>query len=465
MRVAAAHQEEVAHGVAPHFVHQLAQGQVAPGAFGEPHLLAALHYRHHLMQDVLGIPGGDAHAQRLQADAHPRDRAVMVGALHVDRARKAPFPLVDVIGDVRHKVRIVAALLGPFPHHAVFVVAEVGGLEPERTVLLVCVSGRHQPAERLLHLARRVQRRLEEVHVEPDPERLEVAVLLLAQLLHREAPYRVEVSPLRIFRVPGAVALADLADVLPVVAALRQLGRLPAQLADPGLHAVRQIHDLGAAIVVIKFPGHAPAGPFEQGGDGVAQGGLPAVPHVQRAGRIRRDELDVHGLPGAPPSPVAAAVPLARREHRGDHGRKLRLREEEIDESRPGHGDLTHQPLRQLERRDQPLRHGAGLLFERLGERERQIGRDITVGGVARALQLDRGRGHGRTQPRRRRRQRRADRLVRPHLSPEGFFFLVLSGFDSAAGFASGLDSGLDSGFDSGFDPSADSGFPAPARL
>src|SRR5438067_3577040 len=61
----------------------LAQGQVAPGAFGEPHLLAALHYRHHLMQDVLGIPGRDAHAQRLQADAHPRDRAVMVGALHV----------------------------------------------------------------------------------------------------------------------------------------------------------------------------------------------------------------------------------------------------------------------------------------------------------------------------------------------------------------------------------------------
>src|SRR5256884_6192177 len=131
---------------------------------------------------------------------------------------------------------------------------------PRSTLFPYTTLFRSQPAERLLHLARRIQRRLEEVHVEPDPERLEVAVLLLAELLHREAPHGIEVVPLGILRVPGAVALADLADVLPVVATLRQLGRLPAQLADPGLHAVRQIHDLGAAIVVIEFPGHPRAG-------------------------------------------------------------------------------------------------------------------------------------------------------------------------------------------------------------
>src|SRR5207302_4839511 len=109
--------------------------------------------------------------------------------------------------------------------------------------------------------------RLEEVDVELDPERLEVAVLLLAELLHREAAHRVEVGTLGIFRVPGEVALRDLADVLPVISALRQRGRLPALLADPGLHAARQIRDLHAAIVVVELPRHPPAGPSEQGGD------------------------------------------------------------------------------------------------------------------------------------------------------------------------------------------------------
>src|SRR6266700_2956814 len=61
--------------------------------------------------------------------------------------------------------------------------------------------------------------------------------------------------------------------------------------------------------------------------------------------------------------------------------------------------------------------------------------------GVARSLELHRGRRQGHPQARRGIRQGRADHLVRLHLSPESFFFLVRSaGFASAAGFGSAPD-------------------------
>jgi hypothetical protein len=57
----------------------------AAGALGDLDLLAAAHHRDHLVQHVVRVPRRDADAQRLQAGAHPGDRAVVVGALHVDR--------------------------------------------------------------------------------------------------------------------------------------------------------------------------------------------------------------------------------------------------------------------------------------------------------------------------------------------------------------------------------------------
>src|SRR2546422_6760143 len=65
-----------------------------------------------------------------------------------------------------------------FPYTTLFrsvlVVAEVRGLEPQRTVPLVRVASGHQPAQRLLDLAAPVQRRLEEVDVELHAESLQV---------------------------------------------------------------------------------------------------------------------------------------------------------------------------------------------------------------------------------------------------------------------------------------------------
>ena len=74
----------------PDLVDQVAHRHVAAGALADLHFLAAAHHRHHLVQHVVGIARRDADAERLQPGAHARDRAVVVGALHVDRPCAKP---------------------------------------------------------------------------------------------------------------------------------------------------------------------------------------------------------------------------------------------------------------------------------------------------------------------------------------------------------------------------------------
>ena len=162
---------------------------------------------------------------------------MVVGALHVDRAREAALPLRDVVRDVGQEVRRLAALLRAPAHDAILVVAEVGRPQPERAVLLVRVAGGDEPLDRLVDAAVGVQRRLEEVDVELDAERLKVAVLLLAQLVHGEASHGIEVVGVRVGRMFVDVPLRDLANVLAVIAALGNLDVGAAQLAHARLHA------------------------------------------------------------------------------------------------------------------------------------------------------------------------------------------------------------------------------------
>ena len=320
------------------------------------------------------------------------------------------------------------------------------------------MPSRLQLSNRLVHFLVGVQRRLEEVDVELDAERLQVRVLLPAQLLHGKPLDGVEVGSIRIVRVGSDVALGDVPDVLAVIAALRKHCRAAAQFLDPRLYAAREAQDLAAPVVVVELARHAPTGPLEQRRDCVAQGRLTAVADVQRTGRVGRDELDVHG-PTLPH--IASPVALASREHRLEDAGELRCSEKKIDEPGAGDFDLADQTLRELQGRDQPLGDRPGLLLERLGEGEREVGGDVAVRGVARPLELDRGGGQGHLQPRCGIRQRRADHLVRLHLSPEFFFFLARSaGFVSATDFDSGL--GLDSA--AGFASSFCSGL-SPARL
>ena len=59
------------------------------------------------------------------------DRAVMVAALDVDDLGEPALPLRHVIRDVGHEVRVAAVGLA---HHAVLVVAVVGGAQPQRAL-------------------------------------------------------------------------------------------------------------------------------------------------------------------------------------------------------------------------------------------------------------------------------------------------------------------------------------------
>jgi hypothetical protein len=132
--VGLAREQEEAHGVLAGPLDQVAQRDVAAGALADLDLFAVAHHAHHGVQHVVGVALGDAHIGSLQAGAHAGDGAVVVRALDVDHLGEAALELLDVIGHIGHEVGVAAVGLA---HHAVFVVAVVGGLEPQRAVLLI----------------------------------------------------------------------------------------------------------------------------------------------------------------------------------------------------------------------------------------------------------------------------------------------------------------------------------------
>src|SRR5438067_2534020 len=172
-----------------------------------------------------------------------------------------------------------------------------------------------------------LERGLEVVVVEAHAEGLQVAVLLGAQLGDREAPDRGEV--LAVVGARPEPFRGDLADVLAVVAVGRELGRETEALAHARLHREREVVDLVAGVVVVELARDLKAARFEQRRDRVAERGLPPVPDVQGAGRVRRHELDHDALAArALGAPVASALG-----EDGAHDVLLRLRAQaQVDE-------------------------------------------------------------------------------------------------------------------------------------
>ena len=298
-------------------------------------------------------------------------------------ALEPALPLRDVVCDVRHEVRRLAALLGAAAHDAILVVAEVGGLEPERAVLLVRVAGRDQALDRLFDAAVRVQRRLEEIHVELDAERLEIEVLLRAQFAHRELPHRVEIVGRGIGRVFVDVALCEISNVLAVIAALGERDLLSAELAHARLDAQREIRDLRAGVVVIELSRHPPAGRAEQRADRVAERSLSAVANVQRPRWIRRYEFHVDGalLAG-----VRTTVLISRRDQRTKSlGEDVRGNTK-IDEPRARDLRRLDSSASEVEAFDDCRREIAGLSPHAFREDHRQIRRPIAERGIARTF-------------------------------------------------------------------------------
>src|SRR5262249_30338790 len=88
----------------------------------------------------------------------------------------------------------------------------------------------------------------------------------------------------------------DLLDVLPVVAIPGPAWRARGDSAAAGLHRKREVLDLRSGVVVVKLAGDRVALRLEQRRDRVAKRRLAPVADVQRAGRVGRNELDLHLL-------------------------------------------------------------------------------------------------------------------------------------------------------------------------
>ena len=201
--------------------------------------------------------------------------------------------------------------------------------QPDGTVLLVRV----EPAacsfgEPLLELA------LERPGVEMDAEALERRL------------------DLRQHRGHGvAVQLGQRVHVLTLVAVLRRL-----LAAADGVHGCPELLHLRAGVVVVVLALDLVPGQLEQSRDGVADRAVPGRGDGDRAGRVRRDHLDLDALPRLRPGGSEArpraedlaqrlAVPLAR--------------QPQVDEARPGHLPRARPPAARPPARPAPPRSPA----------------------------------------------------------------------------------------------------------
>ena len=183
----------------------------------------------------------------------------------------------------------------------------------------------------------------------------------------------------------GVARLAG--EVGHVVAAVSVLGRILA--APQSLHGRPEEVHLGSSVVVVVLALDVVAGELEQARDRVAVRPVARRRDGDRAGRIRRDELDLDPLDRIG---KAGTESPARTEYGGEGGAEPGVVDGEVQKSRARDldgrdpvelRDLLAQLLRDLARRPPPLPR----------KPERDVRRVVAVASVGRALELDRHAG------------------------------------------------------------------------
>ena len=346
------------------------------------------------MQHVIGVALGDADIGRLQACTHAGNRAVVVGALDVHHAGEAAFPFGDVVGHIGHKVGVSAVALA---HDTVFVVAVVGGLEPQGAVLLVGLACVLELLHGGIHLAAGVKARLQVIVVKAHVKGFEVQVLFAAQIGHGKLAHAVHVVHITAGGAAAVVGLNGFArqkivgDVLDVVAVVERFALGVVRVGGPsgiaGLDALRphvralgQGANLHARVVVIKLSVDLLALCGQQVANGVAQSRLAAVAHMQRARGVGRDEFDQHfvGLGGL------LAKALCRLQHFVHHGLFGGVFQTDVDEARPGDFDGIN-PAQKSRGGQQGTAQGFGqlprVLLEGFGQLHRGGAGQVAMGG------------------------------------------------------------------------------------
>ena len=183
--------------------------------------------------------------------------------------------------------------------------------------------------------------------------------------------------------------VGDVLDVVAVVEGLAggilRVGRpaVVARLEALGaqLRALGQRVDLHAGVVVIELAVDLDALGGQQLADGIAQCGLAAVAHVQRAGGVGADELDQHLLGAL----RLAAEGFAGGQHFAHHLLLGLGLEADVEEAGAGNVDGRHPLLvgrLRLERGLELLTQRARILLERLGQLHGSVGGPVAVRGL-----------------------------------------------------------------------------------
>ncbi len=178
--------------------------------------------------DLGVVPGGGRNG------LEPVDVAVVVGAEQVDLLGVAAVLLGQVVGGVGGEVRRLAVRAD---HHAVLVVTEVRGAQPDRAAVVVDVALFAEPRDGVLDRAGVVEFLLGEVDVEVDAELGEGALdVVQLGLVGRAADHRQrrDVGQFTDVRVLGQHLVAKVRDVLAGVAALRDTRGRAAGTAPSG---------------------------------------------------------------------------------------------------------------------------------------------------------------------------------------------------------------------------------------
>ena len=274
----------------------------------------------------------------------------MIRAPEVNEQRVAALDLVDVVCDIGSQVGEGAVALA---QDAVFLIAVVGALEPERAVLFVGKTHvRHAVKAGIDALAVVL---IEEGLVHPalhgDTVGLEVAVdllkLHLLAVVHevRKALLGVGGEPL------VALFLGELrCDLLYIIGMVAVLGQgifLAEILKVACGEGFAELDDLVAGVVDIELTQHVPAAGFHQAADAVAPRSVAGVAAVQVAGRVRGDPLEQHVLILAG---IVLAVIVTGGDDLVDDGGEGALPELEVDEAGAGDSDgfTLGQKLRKL---------------------------------------------------------------------------------------------------------------------
>ncbi len=293
MAVGTAHQEKIAGRVHSHLVDHLFQGDEFSRPGGHGYLFSAalerdkLHEQH--LEDVLGVP------QRLQDRLHARNVTVVIGTPKVDQFFVPAANLVLVVRDVGTEIGFFSGLLDD---HPVLVVVKRRRLQPHRPFFLVDEVLLPEPFDRLVHRAVAVQALLAEPAVVFHPEILQVLFNSLQHGPARVVPEKRQDVLFRLIQKIRPVPVGDLpGDVLDVTAPVvpfLQCHGFAVQLLVPQPGGEAQVVHLVADVIDVILGGNVVAGFFQEPRQGVADGGAPAVPHVEGPGGIGADKFQKH---------------------------------------------------------------------------------------------------------------------------------------------------------------------------